>query len=482
MPPIVFTHPIHHGTDPLGKPNPQKARPPGLNLGTLNIRDGQSSGLAMAIREFQQGNYDIVVATETKISNNIYSKHTLGYEVICSTALPNQGGVALITRAQPDRWHIESTRFHGPNVLSCLIISGDKKMPLIGAYLSPTSLDSLPDFEEALTRFNGYTNLVVAGDFNADIHDLTEPRNRTIAACFAAHGLFDLLPHFRQRKNFRHNTTWYQIRQGMLYQSRCDYILSTDRRLFEMVGLRDPSSYSTDHLMLRCRLLCQPTRCHKRYLQGRRQFPLKVPNMGPLTQADTLYRELKSLIHIPPPTPRTNPPQWMSATTLRLMDTRAALCRNKHHSRQEARRLTRQIKQSLKADWRHRAEDTARAIGDCLHSEEPDLQQAWNILKRWYRHATARQPRPSRADLVTVSTEYATLYTAESPSPPGPPVPVHVAPFPINDATPTDQEIGDAVRRLKNNKSPGASKIKAEHFKEWYYQAYPESESEPDRT
>jgi hypothetical protein len=264
----------------------------------------------------------------------------------------------------------------------------------------------------------------VAGNFNADIHDLTQPRNQTLAACFAAHGLFDLLPHVLQRKNFQHNTTWYQVRQGMLYQSQCDYILSTNRRLFEMVGLCDPISYSTDHLMLRCRLPRQPTKCHKQYLCGRRQFPLKVPTLGPLTQADTLYQELKYLIHIPLPTPRSNPQQWMSATTFRLMDTRAALCRNKHHSCQEAGRLTRQIKQNLKADWRRQAEDAAWAIGDCLHTEEPDLQQAWNILKRWYRHATARQPQPSRADLVTVSTKYATLYTAESPSFPGPPIAV----------------------------------------------------------
>jgi hypothetical protein len=120
-PPITFTHPIHHGADPLHQPKP---RPPGIILGTLNIRDGRNSGLAIAIREFQQGNYNIIVATETKISNDIYAKHTLGYEVTCSQALPNQGGGALITRANPDGWWIQSTRFHGPNVLSCLIVAG----------------------------------------------------------------------------------------------------------------------------------------------------------------------------------------------------------------------------------------------------------------------------------------------------------------------------------------------------------------------
>jgi hypothetical protein len=113
--------------------------------------------------------------------------------------MPEQGMLLLrrnTEHSNPKGWHIESTRFHGPNVLSCIINSGDKRMPLIGAYLPPSSLDSLPDFEEALNRFNGFTNIVVAGDFNANIYDLTKPRYQTISACFAAYGLFDLLSHF----------------------------------------------------------------------------------------------------------------------------------------------------------------------------------------------------------------------------------------------------------------------------------------------
>jgi hypothetical protein len=56
-------------------------------------------------------------------------------------------------------------------------------------------------------------------------------------------------------------------------------------------------------------------------------------------------------------------------------------------------------------------------IQACLNPEDPDLQGAWNIVKRWYRHATACQPHPAREDLQKVSNDYATLYTAEVPSP-----------------------------------------------------------------
>ena len=485
-PPLTFTHPLHHGTDPLHTqhPKPPKpSRPPHIVLGTLNIRDGRNSGLAIAIREFQQGNYDIVLATETKIPDDIYTKHTLGYEVICSKALPNQGGIALITRASPTGWHIESTQFHGPNVLSCLIVSGITRTPFIGAYLPPTSLDDLPFFEEALARFHSYTNIIAAGDFNADITDLTLPRNQAVAASFAAHGLFDLLAHYRQRKRHRHLQTWYQVREGTLLRSRCDYILGTDRRLFENVGLRDPRSYSTDHLMLRATLLRRPTKCHRKYLHGRKKFPLQLPKLGPLTLADTLYTGIKDRIHIPRGPARPNPPQWLSPNTIRLIDTRASLRRNKFHSRQQARLLTRQINQSLKEDRKARAEKAAQEIGACLSTDTPDLQGAWNIIKRWYRHASARQPNPSREDLHKVANDYAALYTAETPSPPGPPIPTHVAPFPILDGPPTEDEIAEAVRRLHNNRSPGASKIRAEHFKEWHAQAFPSSEEiEPDRS
>jgi hypothetical protein len=72
----------------------------------------------------------------------------------------------------------------------------------------------------------------------------------------------------------------------------------------------------------------------------------------------------------------------MSATTLRLIDTRAALRGNKHHSRQQARVLTRQINQSLKVDRKNCAEAASKEIQACLNPEDPDLQGAWNIIKR----------------------------------------------------------------------------------------------------
>ena len=52
-------------------------------------------------------------------------------------------------------WIVESTRFHGQNVVSCKLVAGNQQTPLIGEYLPPSTLDKLTYLEEALNRFLG---------------------------------------------------------------------------------------------------------------------------------------------------------------------------------------------------------------------------------------------------------------------------------------------------------------------------------------
>ena len=94
-----------------------------------------------------------MILTETKIQTKAYNHNQLGYNVTClvariSSAGGAQGSVGLVTREQPDEWGIESTRFHGPNVVSCKIVTGRTKTPVVGAYLPPSTLEHLPDVEE----------------------------------------------------------------------------------------------------------------------------------------------------------------------------------------------------------------------------------------------------------------------------------------------------------------------------------------------
>ena len=130
-----------------------------------------------------------------------------------------------------------------------------------------------------------------------------------------------MLPHYRQRKPFRHQKTWHQYRQDLqrTIRSRCDYILGTDRRLFEYVRISEPRHFSSDHYMLIGRYLVQPTKCHKHYLKGRRKFPLTVDEQA-FTEADRLMDLVLGNCPEPDPQPKKKRPSWISDETRKLMD------------------------------------------------------------------------------------------------------------------------------------------------------------------
>ena len=473
--------------------NPQQQQNPGphttakahrrhpFTFGTYNIRSGRNSSLQIAIRSIQQCNHKLAFLTETKLTDGIYTRHFLGYNVSATNApSPHQGGVALVYQepTASDPWSIESIQKHGQNCMSWVFVSADLRIPMIGAYLTPQHLNDLPHVQRAFDRFTGSQHHpILMGDFNADVHDPTSERNREIAEFFALNGVSDLLPHFRQRRHFRHKTTWFQHRyepQPHTIRSRCDYICGSDRRLFQKVSIRRPR-YDTDHFMVSAVLLSSLPKSHKKYLQGRRRLPLQTPKWGPLKLVDAVFQELKSWREPRPQGPRPRP-NWISPATLRLLDQRCALRRNRSHDRTLARQLTRQINTSLTADRKARTETAGSEIETALARNEP--QEAWNIMKRWYRHAGDRPPKPSRDDLQQVTAERIHLYTRVPPQ--GPPIPIHVQATPVLDTAPTDDEIREAVLRLRNNRASGPSKLRAEDVKSWLRAA--ERDEDPDPT
>ena len=53
-------------------------------------------------------------------------------------------------------------------------------------------------------------------------------------------------------------------------------------------------------------------------------------------------------------------------------------------------------------------------------------------------------------------------------------LPVLVAPFDIGDVVPEPDKIAEAIRGLRNGKSPGPSNVRPKHLKEWVREAYRE--------
>ena len=78
---------------------------------------------------------------------------------------------------------------------------------------------------------------------------------------------------------------------------------------------------------------------------------------------------------------------------------------------------------------------------------------------------TSARSSYARATLERITEERVDLYSYVSS--PGENIPVTVAPAEVNDLVPMEDEIEDAVKKLRSNRSGGPSGMRAEHLKGW---------------
>jgi hypothetical protein len=450
-----------------------------ITISTYNIRDGRNSNLEAALRACEQMRVDVGILTETRLSTDRYTRSAYGYTVFATkTTHINQGGIALIFTNNSLYFQVEAQRRHGPNVISYIITTGQRKYPVIGAYIPPTDTTTLAFISEASNRFAGQP-IILMGDINVDLRTNT-PNNRDteIMAFIATLGLEDMATHFIQRKTFRHGNTWSMEREGTLLQSRCDYILSTDRRLFQYIHIKNPR-YNSDHLMVTGGLRSAPKKENAKYLQSRRRFPLRIQPTETPEPVELEYNKLKQYIDTQTigKIARQAREPWISSNTWKLIDSRASKTKNRSFLPGEQQRLSRRIQRALRRDRKRRTEKAGDDIEQ--HLQAGRLKTAWSVLQNWYRHTADRPPRPTRLDLRRVTDEYKSLYRATLT--PGNPIDTHIAPQPINDELPEYDEIAAAVRRLKNGKAPGPSGMRAEHLKVLLHRAEKENATDGDR-
>ena len=241
-------------------------RPWGLSIVTLEISDGLGIWIAQDIWEVHIRGFELMILMATKFNRQAYLHNRLGYNMVCSPEITTesggaQGGVGLVIWDQSKGWSVESTRFHGTNVVSCKVVSGRKWTPLIGMYFYPSTLEHLLHLEEALTRFCDH-NPIVLGYLKAEIGQAQNPRSQQVANLLMEFVLVDISHHFRQLWRLCHMKTWSQAPRDRFLRTRCDYILGTHWHKFEMVGIRDVRNYSSDHFKLRARILQRLMWCH----------------------------------------------------------------------------------------------------------------------------------------------------------------------------------------------------------------------------
>jgi len=230
---------------------------------------------------------------------------------------------------------------------------------------------------------------MLTADLNVDLYSpAPDLRTCQVADFLAANDMEDMLQHYHSRRRFRHQKTWYQKRYNpdgtiqTILRSRTDYIITspTLRHYFKNVQLVDPRIHRSDHYVVKATIKSAPRKAQRKYLQGRKKFPLPpiTPNSPTFTQADQLFMELKSYM----PRPKQKQPHlwadWLSTNAKQLICQRSQLAKSntqKKDNRPELRRLSREIDKSRKEDTKRRTETAAAEIEACL--EDQDLQGGW---------------------------------------------------------------------------------------------------------
>ena len=86
-------------------------------------------------------------------------------------------------------------------------------------------------------------------------------------------------------------------------------------------------------------------------------------------------------------------------------------------------------------------------------------------MQGWYKAAVDRALPPPQVTLKRITAERVALYSRVPP--PGDSIPVEIEPFEVEDKVPDEGKIEWVVKRLRNNRSGGPSRMRVEHLNGW---------------
>ncbi len=116
----------------------------------------------------------------------------------------------------------------------------------------------------------------------------------------------------------------------------------------------------------------------------------------------------------------------------------------------------------------YRAAQT-KGVGNAIEVElaKGDVQEAFRLLKGWYRVASETVANPCPQTMVQQMEDWVELYRRWDS--PGDPLPINLQGPAIPDEVPSDHEIRDVARDLLSSRTGGASKMHAEDIKRWLH-------------
>ena len=192
-----------------------------------------------------------------------------------------------------------------------------------------------------------------------------------------------------------------------MVRSFTDYVLRTDRRLFQDVAVRD-LRHNSDHYMV---LGCLRGDLEKEltyYLRKVCRFSLRKIRCRLASASDKLFSYLNTQIPKPPLHERVRR-DWISDDMWAAMYARVTTLQE--GGQWTVRQLSRRIRAGLSTDWKRQVEEADCTIESLLVSDPPLVRWAWVRMRGWYRYSANRPPPPACLSLENLTVELAEIYT-----------------------------------------------------------------------
>ena len=127
---------------------------------------GRGNRLEMVCKILQRYKIDICMLTNTKLCG-YHTVESSGFSVYATKVKNiNQGGVVIIYQ-KSDRYHIESPKCYGDNIIKAKLVHGGQRTTIVGIYNPPSETNSMTINElDRAIKNEDFNKCVILGDFN----------------------------------------------------------------------------------------------------------------------------------------------------------------------------------------------------------------------------------------------------------------------------------------------------------------------------
>jgi hypothetical protein len=144
-----------------------------------NIRCGKNAGMISAAKGLEQMDVGLAILTETKLTDDCYTRLASGFKILVSKATShNQGGIALLWKENQPGHEVESARIATPNLLTFQLVTGDEQFYCMGIYIPPTDTMGVEDLRAAWEACPEGCIPLVLGDLNINFSEPRDKRRR----------------------------------------------------------------------------------------------------------------------------------------------------------------------------------------------------------------------------------------------------------------------------------------------------------------